>query len=205
MTTRTTPNTLGYAILQLLERAPLSGYDLKKQFAASLAYGWYAHDSQIYPQLKQLEAQGYVESHVEASSAGPDRRIYAITDAGLTELVAWLPTALDDTRQKSELILRVWSSDLMPPEAFKRLLADVETQTREHLERLISIRNRLQRRYGLPEVTTDPRQVGVMLCLEHDIQLARAKLTWLERALTVVETRAALSGQPLEAADMVEV
>jgi len=190
------PNTLGYAILQLLERAPLSGYDVKKQFASSLGYGWYAHDSQIYPQLKQLERLGFVLSHVEASSAGPERRVYAITDSGRAALAGWLQSPVDDSRQKSELMLRVWSQDLIPPDAFKTMLADVERQTRAHLRRMLSIRQKLLARYGPPEVAANPQIVGTMLCLEHDIQLARAKLTWLERASTVVATRAALAGAP---------
>jgi DNA-binding PadR family transcriptional regulator len=195
------PNTLGYAILQLLERAPLSGYDVKKQFASSLGYGWYAHDSQIYPQLKQLERLGFVLSHIEASSAGPERRVYAITASGRAVLVHWLQSPIDDSRQKSELMLRVWSQDLIPSDAFKAMLADVELQTREHLRRMLTIRQKLLARHGPPEVAADPQVVGTMLCLEHDIQLAQAKLTWLERAGTVVATRAVLAGVPRPAGD----
>jgi DNA-binding PadR family transcriptional regulator len=205
MATRSTdapePNTLGYAILQLLERAPLSGYDVKKQFASSLGYGWYAHDSQIYPQLKQLERMQFVRSHTEASSAGPERRVYALTDAGRAALVSWLQRPVDDTRQKSELMLRVWSQDLIPPDVFKSTLADVEQQTRAHLRRMLTIRQKLLARHGPPEVAADPQMVGTMLCLEHDIQLARAKLSWLERAATVVAARTALAGARPPAAD----
>lgn len=189
------PNMLGFAILQLLERAPLSGYDVKKHFAASLSYGWHAHDSQIYPQLKQLEQRGFVASHIEASPTGPDRRVYALTEAGREALVAWLRSPLDDPRPKSELMLRVWSLDLVPTEEFAQLLAQVERQTRAQLRRMVATRARLQQRYGPPEVVTDPRLVGVQLCLEHDIQMARARLTWLERTAVVTASRAALAGQ----------
>ena len=85
------PNILGFSILQLLERFSLSGYDVKKRFATSLAYGWYAHNSQIYPQLRQLEDHGLVESpgrneHRRAGSAGlhPDRA----GRSGVTRLAA---------------------------------------------------------------------------------------------------------------------
>ena len=57
-------------------------------------------------------------------------------------------------------------------------------------------------RYGPPEAASDPRVVGSLLCFEHDIQLARAKLAWLERAKTVLRTRAMqegrAKGQPAE-------
>jgi len=182
---------LGFSIMQLIERMPLSGYDLKKRFATSLVYGWYAHDSQIYPQLRQLEDHGYVESHLESSSAGPDRRVYALTEQGAAALRSWLQSPIDDTRQKSELMLRVWSSDLMPPETFLGLLADVTRQTQEHAARLTALHKQIRTRYGPPEVSWDPKHVGVLLCLEHDIQLAQAKLAWLARATEVVEMRVA--------------
>jgi DNA-binding PadR family transcriptional regulator len=186
------PNTLGYAILELLERKSLSGYDVKKRFLGSLAFGWHAHVSQLYPTLRQLEQHGYVTSRTEASNQGPARRIYSITPAGHAALVAWLQSPLDDTHQKSELMLRVWAADLMPPGAFAELLADLERQTQEHLRNLIALRDKWQERYGPPEAASDPRVIGSLLCFEHDIHLARAKLAWLERATTVLRTRAVL-------------
>lgn len=188
-------STLGYAILELLERKPLSGYDVKKRFLGSLAFGWHAHVSQLYPTLRQLEANEYVTSHMEASSQGPARRIYAITPAGHAALQEWLQSPLDDTAQKSELMLRVWAADLMPAEAFAELLASVERQTQEHLRNLLALRDKWQQRYGPPEAASDPRVVGSLLCFEHDIQLARAKLAWLERAATVLQTRQVLEGR----------
>ena len=188
-------NTLAYAILELLERKPLSGYDVKKRFLGSLAFGWHAHVSQLYPTLRQLEDRGYVTSRTEASNQGPARRIYSITPAGHAEVLAWLQSPLDDTHQKNELMLRVWAADLMPPEAFGELLADVERQTQEHLRNLIALRDKWQQRYGPPEAAADPRVVGSLLCFEHDIQLARAKLAWLERAATVLHTRTVLESR----------
>jgi DNA-binding PadR family transcriptional regulator len=188
-------NTLGYAILELLERKSLSGYDVKKRFLGSLAFGWHAHVSQLYPTLRQLEERGYVTSRTEASNQGPARRLYTITPAGRAAVLAWLQSPLDDTRQKSELMLRVWAADLMPPEAFGELLADVERQTQAHLRDLIALRDKWQQRYGPPEAAADPRVVGSLLCFEHDIQLARAKLAWLERAANVLHTRTLLDGR----------
>ena len=92
-------------------------------------------------------------------------------------------------------MLRVWAADLMPVGVFGELLADVERQTQEHLRNLLAMRDRWQQRYGPPEAASDPRVVGSLLCFEHDIQLARAKLAWLERATTVLHTRTMLEGR----------
>jgi DNA-binding PadR family transcriptional regulator len=193
MTKSWKPNILGFSILQLLERFSLSGYDVKKRFATSLAYGWYAHDSQIYPQLRQLEEHGLVESRVETSSAGPDRRVYTPTPTGEAALRAWLQSPFDDSRQKSELMLRVWSLDLVPVETFLALLSDVTCQTEARLGELTALYKTVRTRYGPPELTDNARHVGVQLCLEHDIQQAQAKLAWVARATRVVEMRAALA------------
>lgn len=187
------PNILGFSILQLLERFSLSGYDVKKRFATSLAYGWYAHDSQIYPQLRQLEDHGLVESRLETSSAGPDRRVYTLTAPGEAALRDWLQSPFDDSRQKSELMLRVWSLDLVPAETFLALLADITCQTERRVQELTALYKTVRARYGPPELTDDPRHVGGQLCLEHDIQLAQAKLAWLERTTRVIQLRATLA------------
>ncbi|MFI5267498.1 MAG: helix-turn-helix transcriptional regulator [Chloroflexota bacterium] len=185
------PSMLACAILELLARQPSSGYDLKKRFTSSLAFGWHAHDSQIYPALRRLEQAGLVDAREESGGGGPPRRVYALTDAGSDTLLDWLRSPLDDSHQKSELILRVWAADLVPSERMRELLSEVEEQARQQILDMVAIRNRLQERYGPPEVATDSRQVGVLLCLDHDIQLLRAKLAWVERAQNVIQTRAA--------------
>jgi len=95
-------NTLAYAILELLERKSLSGYDVKKRFLGSLAFGWHAHVSQLYPTLRQLEHKGLVTSRTEASNQGPARRIYSITPEGHATLLDWLRSPLDDTQQSQQ-------------------------------------------------------------------------------------------------------
>lgn len=190
---------LSYVILELLERRPLSGYDVKKRFLSSLAFGWHAHASQLYATLRQLEQGGYVTSQTAPSRQGPARRIYTIMPAGHAALVEWLQSPLDITQQKNELLLRVWAADLMPGEGFGELLAEIERQTRDHLSNLIALRDKWQQRYGPPETAADARVVGSLLCFEHDIQAMRSKLVWLERAATVIHARSAIARRPTEA------
>ena len=46
--------TLKYAILGLLNRKSMTGYDLSKEFETTLFEFWNAKHSQIYPELKSL-------------------------------------------------------------------------------------------------------------------------------------------------------
>jgi DNA-binding PadR family transcriptional regulator len=197
------PNVLGYAILQLLQRTPLSGYDLKKRFSTSLVYGWYANDSQIYPQLIQLEKHGFVVSRKEAGRAGPDRKVYTLTEKGDHALREWLQSPLGESHQKNELMLRVWSMDLAPTDAFLQLLAGAKSETTDLLQQLTTLYRRIREKYGSAESTSEPRHVGMLLCLEHDIQMAQTRLNWLSHAIEVVELRAARAAHA--AADREEV
>ena len=74
--------SLRYALLALLRVGPMSGYDLQKQFSQSVGHVWYAPDSQIYPELRRMEADGLVEAEEQPRGERATRRLYHATDAG---------------------------------------------------------------------------------------------------------------------------
>lgn len=53
--------TLKYAILGLLMRSPVTGYDIAKEFGDGLGCFWSAKHSQIYPELKRLTDDGLIQ------------------------------------------------------------------------------------------------------------------------------------------------
>ena len=55
-----TVGTLKYAILGLLNKKSMTGYELKKEFETTLFEFWNAKHSQIYPELKALTENGLV-------------------------------------------------------------------------------------------------------------------------------------------------
>jgi DNA-binding PadR family transcriptional regulator len=68
---------LKYAILRLLTRKPMHGYEVMQALEEE-SRGWYsASAGSVYPVLQLLQDQGYVTS-VETDG----RRVYDITDAG---------------------------------------------------------------------------------------------------------------------------
>ena len=83
--------SLRYAILGLLNVVPMTGYDLKHQaFDATVRHFWPADQSQIYRTLNQLADDNLVTVTVEAQQERPDRKVYAITEAGQAALNTWL-------------------------------------------------------------------------------------------------------------------
>lgn len=81
--------TLKYILLGLLDE-PASGYELKRTFDLSLKHFWAAELSQIYPTLKKMREEGLIIGKTVHSALGPDKKIYARTDKGDSELNQWL-------------------------------------------------------------------------------------------------------------------
>jgi DNA-binding PadR family transcriptional regulator len=82
--------SIGQAFLGLLEAQPRHGYELKRaydeRFGADrpLAYG------QVYATLSRLLKNGLVIVDGVEPGDGPDRKRYAITAAGVTDMEQWL-------------------------------------------------------------------------------------------------------------------
>jgi DNA-binding PadR family transcriptional regulator len=81
---------IGTTFLGLLESGPRHGYDLKRaydeRFGADrpLSYG------QVYATLARLLKNGLVEVDGIEPGAGPERKRYAITETGVTDVERWL-------------------------------------------------------------------------------------------------------------------
>ena len=61
--------------------------------------------SALYPVLRNLEAAGLLDSHVEPSMAGPPRRYYRINEQGRQVLARWL-AAWEQTRDSVQSLIQ---------------------------------------------------------------------------------------------------
>jgi poly-beta-hydroxybutyrate-responsive repressor len=77
-------NFLRPCLLLLLREQPAHGYELLEQLRP-LGFGR-DDPGGLYRALRSLERDGLVHSGWEASTAGPDRRVYELTRAGMEEL-----------------------------------------------------------------------------------------------------------------------
>ncbi|ASN53357.1 PadR family transcriptional regulator [Sinomonas sp. R1AF57] len=187
------PSILGFAILQLLSRMPASGYDLKDRFQSSLGRGWHAYDTQIYRELKRLEAAGFTAGEIVKGRSGPQRRLYTITDRGLDALREWLCSPIDFSKTKEEFLLRIWTLELFPPGEAEEFLVRARHEWHSQLQHQQASLRTLNDSYGdVDEGSSDvfARQLGIELT----IALTKARLKWIERALKVLAARAAASG-----------
>jgi DNA-binding PadR family transcriptional regulator len=99
--------TIPHALLALLATQPKIGLRLKEEFEARTGSVWPLNVGQVYTTLQRLERDGQVESpgHHEASAS---QRLYALTPAGRTELVAWFHTAPDAASPpRDEVVIKI--------------------------------------------------------------------------------------------------
>ncbi|RWW95427.1 PadR family transcriptional regulator [Paenarthrobacter ureafaciens] len=186
------PSVLGHAILQLLTRNAASGYDLKKRFFSSVGHGWHAYDTQIYRELKSLEAAGFVSGKVAQGRSGPQRRLYTITEEGRESLREWLTSDLDLTKVKDELSLRVWTADLFPPGTFEEFIIQARDQWQASLEHQKTSLRVLREEYGSADGWAPDEVFGRQLAIDNIIAVTEAKIAWAERTLKVISSRNAL-------------
>ena len=82
--------SLRHALLALLRVSPLTGYDLQKEFSVSVGHVWHAPDSQIYPELRKMEAEGLIEGEVLPWGTKGKKRQYRVTAEGDRFFLGWM-------------------------------------------------------------------------------------------------------------------
>ena len=138
-------STLGYALLGLLARGPLSGYDIAAQLRRGIGPFWHARHSQIYPELARLEADGLVEYQVVEQHDRPAKKVYEVTGAGIDALAEWVALPLEQATIRDELTLRAYSVWLANPARAAALVREHERLHRKRLARYEEYRRDAER------------------------------------------------------------
>src|SRR5689334_19681099 len=121
-----------YPLLALLSRQPAHGYELKQaleqRFDGVLPP---LNAGQIYTTLQRLERDGLVEADQIAQSDRPNKRVYALTDAGRAALQQWIETPSSGARLKDEFFMKLALAGMIAdPQAL------IDRQRRTYLQAL---------------------------------------------------------------------
>jgi len=118
--TRTGLTATEAALLGLLVRGQMSGYDLKKAVDSSIGYFWRPAKTQIYAVLPRLVDAAYATRETVEQADRPDKQVYRITPAGRDALTAWLEAPPSEDGDRTPFLLRVYLGGLGSPEALTR-------------------------------------------------------------------------------------
>lgn len=179
-------STLGYAILGLLHRRSMTGYELSKEFESGLFEIWSAKHSQIYPELKALHEAGLIEYEVEISGTVLEKKVYTITPAGEEALRDWAQDSCGPLPvPKDEFRLRLFFSDCMPPE---RRIFLLEERLEQHRQRMTHILEEQEKFDALPP--KEEQAFNDYLVLMGGLAREDAACQWLETCLELCRWRA---------------
>jgi DNA-binding PadR family transcriptional regulator len=153
-------------LLGLLEREPSHGYDLKRDYDAFFGRGKPLPFGQVYSTLSRLARDGKVVPGEAEPGAGPDRKRYAITDRGATEVAAWLTEPVEPEPHLQTVLFSKVVLALMLGRPAERYL---DTQRAAHLQRMRELTE--IKRKGSP---LD------MLLADHGLFHLEADLRWID-------------------------
>lgn len=177
-----TPSNLGCAILGLLARRPLTGYDVSRRMQRPVGWFWTAHHGQIYPELARLERGGLLEHEViEGAGPRPTKR-YAVTPLGLATLRAWVASEMEPQPVRDLETLRLWSIWLVEPDVALDLIRQAHQR---HADTLAAYEAELAELVDHPRAQdrTDP-WFASRLTLQGGVLTRRAAVQWCAWMLT---------------------
>lgn len=165
--------SMKHAILGLLDLAPMSGYDVKKNFDATIAHFWAGDQSQIYRTLASLVDLGLARVSTLEQSGKPNRNVHTITEAGRDELDRWLQSPLERDVTREPFLARLFFAGRIGEEAVRALLNERRQVAVARLTALEAMRR--------DDLTAPDLRVRMQLAtLDNGIAHIRTELEWLE-------------------------
>lgn len=177
--------TLKYAILGLLNRSPMTGYDIGKEFNFQLVEFWSAKHSQIYPELKKLADDNLIVYNIEITGDVLEKKVYRITEKGKKDFFKWLKK--DEPMEptpKNVFRLRMYFSNNLDLNTRIELL---EHQLFQHEKRLSFLYTQLEPYNGIPPLDSDA--FGDYLVLNGAIIREESNIKWMNNCINYCKNR----------------
>ena len=102
-----------FVILGLLLLAPMSLYDLHKQFAAGPSLFYSACFGSLQRALRQLAMQGWVTA-TDAADSARRRKVHEVTPAGVEAWRAWMREPIGGANAETAMLAKVFLLGLLP-------------------------------------------------------------------------------------------
>lgn len=188
--------SLRYALLALLTSAPMTGYDISRRFQSSVGHVWHAPDSQIYPELRKMEAEGLVDAEAVEDGGRGEKRFYRPTELGIQSLREWMRTPLKYALDRDQAHLKAAYFEWSDPESARRTLSD-------HIARYEDLLEQWQDQIDQIDHETSPvlatrlqgkppeesRRIAAFRRFSYEglVDRARAEIAWAQRGLALID------------------
>jgi len=170
-------NKSRYSILGMLSYKPMSVYEIKKEIKQSIKFFWSESDGQLYPTIKQLLAQGLIESIETEQVNQRSKAVYKLTPAGKHALLLWLEETPEPCQPRNELLFKTFFGAMLSQE---KQLAHIEAELLTNQHRLL-VYEKIQKSLDLSD--DDPVDVAHWrLTVQYGVFITQAKIDWCEHA-----------------------
>ena len=177
------------AVLAALLEGESSGYDLAKDFDASVANFWMATPQQLYRELDRLAEQGLIGARVVHQERRPNKRMFSLTEAGREAIKEFTGRAPKPSVIRDELMVKVQAAEAGNVQAVRDFIAEQLQWATAKLQRYERLRARILDGRGEDEYLAQAQRVGPYLTLMRGISFEQENIRWAERALTIIEQR----------------
>ncbi|REK91809.1 PadR family transcriptional regulator [Streptomyces inhibens] len=179
------------AVLAALLEGEASGYDLAKDFDASVANFWMTTPQQLYRELDRMETAGLISARVVIQERRPNKRLFSLTEAGRAALHDFTSEPPKPTAIRDELLVKVQAVDGGDTEAVREAVAERLEWSRAKLARYERLRDRLLEGRTEAEHLAHAQRVGPYLTLMRGLAFEQENIRWSEQVLAILERRSA--------------
>ncbi|MGV0070413.1 PadR family transcriptional regulator [Mycobacterium colombiense] len=177
------------AVLAALLEGESSGYDLAKDFDASVANFWPATPQQLYRELDRLAEEGLIQARIVQQERRPNKRMFSLTRAGRDAIRQFTAKAPKPSVIRDELMVKLQAADAGDTQAVHDfILARLQWSTAK-LQRYERLRARILDGRDEEEHFAQAERIGPYLTLLRGIAFEEENIRWAERVLPVIERR----------------
>ena len=180
-------NTTRYALMGMLAYQPMSGYDMKKMSDRSIGHFWQENFGAIYPMLRRLEEEGLVVLTEQETDAGRrERKVYALTDDGRSELTAWLGRDPARRHLREELLLKLFFGQWADPGRMAEMVRAERREARAAIRAIEAIEEHIGSDHTGQEAH-DAGQTWWLMTVRFGVRFYRAIDDWCGETLAALE------------------
>ncbi|TRZ39835.1 PadR family transcriptional regulator [Niallia circulans] len=164
--------SLRYALLGIISKKPVSGYEVVNIFKEQVVYFWNSTHSQIYTELHKLEKEELLEHELIIQNSLPNKKIYTITELGKKELINWiLNHSVKPAKIKDEFLIKAAAFDILTIDEIMTLLDEVIARE----ERILNMTKEWKDHFTKE---TSKQNLGAIITSEYGIRYAEMYVNW---------------------------
>ncbi|MEG6613474.1 DUF4180 domain-containing protein [Pseudoclostridium thermosuccinogenes] len=188
--------SLNHVILGLLNREPLTGYEIKKIIQSTPFMHWSGNNNQIYKAVAELLDKGLVTKEVQHQEGAPSKNIYTITDDGIKELKSWLLSDTDEPVFQKQILIKLAFANLLKRSDLESMLASYADAIK--MQAVLSEKE-LDKCY-FAEQEASGKNVFLDLIRENIMNFYSSELKWVQKVKEYIATLPDERNIPTEAA-----